>query len=230
MAETLTVSSVHVNLQECPVCHEDYVDPKILPCTHLLCQKCVLSWLETKGNQAGCPLCHRSILSYTEEGQGDFSASVDALPTDYAMKIKIESQKTLNALNVCNVCEGDSVAVSFCLQCDTKLCRSCSKVHHNLPCSSDHVVEELFSLTAEQLAAKRQFPCNAHQEKAVELYCSSHEELICFPCAASTHRKCAGVDEIAGSATTLRQEMEEQNKRLRQKEASLVAEVQYCGV
>ena len=223
MAEALPVIG---SPQECPVCHEDYTDPKILPCTHLVCQKCVLSWLKTKGNQAGCPLCRRSILSYTEEDQEDFSTSVDALPTDYATKIKIESQKTLSASDICDVCDRDLAASSFCLQCDTKLCRSCSKVHHNLPCSSDHVVEELSSLTAEQLAANRRFPCSTHHEKAAEGYCSSHEELICFLCAMSTHQKCAGVDEIAGSVMTQRKEMEDQNKRLRQKEASLLAEVQ----
>lgn len=219
---------VTVSPQECPVCHEDYTDPKILPCTHLVCQKCVLSWLKTAGNQAGCPLCRQPIMPSADEGKGDFSTFVDALPTDYATKIKIESQKTLSASDVCNICDG-SAALFFCLQCDTKLCSSCSKVHSKLPCASNHAVKELSSLTAEQLAADRRFPCNEHQEEAAELYCSLHEELICFLCTASTHQTCTGVKNFAASATTKRKELEDQNKRLRQEEASTRSQVQYCG-
>lgn len=235
---------VTVSPQECPICHKDYTDPKILPCTHLVCQKCVLSWLKTQGNQAGCPLCRQPILSSTEQGpfgnmdahgwikkeqgQSDFSTLVDALPTDYATKIMIESQKTLSASDVCNICDGSAV-LFFCLQCDTKLCSSCSKVHSKLPCASNHAVKELSSLTAEQLAADRRFPCNEHQEEAAELYCSLHEELICFLCTASTHQTCTGVKNFAASATTKRKELEDQNKRLRQEEASTRSQVQYCG-
>ena len=225
MAEAAAVT---VSPQECPVCHEDFTDPKILPCTHLVCQKCVLSWLKTQGNQAGCPLCRQPIMSSADEGQDDFSTLVGALPTDHATKIKIESQKTLNASDVCNICD-DSAASFFCLQCDTKLCGSCSKVHSKLPSSSDHVVKELSSLTAEQLAADRRFPCNNHQEKAAELYCPCHKELICFLCVTSTHQKCTGVEEVAVSATTQRKELEDQTKRLRLKEASIRVQVQYHG-
>ena len=212
--------------QECPVCHEDYTDPKILPCTHLVCQKCVLSWLKTQGKHAGCPLCRQPILYSTEQGQGDFYTLVDALPTDHATKIKIESQRTLSSSYICNVCDSDSAAAFFCLQCDIKLCGSCFKVHSKLPSSLNHVVKELRSLTAEQLAADRRFPCTNHQEEAAELYCTSHEELICFLCAASTHRKCTGVEEVGISAKTQRQELEDQNKRLRQREVFLKTRVQ----
>ena len=223
MAEAVAVTE---SPQECPLCHEDYTDPKILPCAHLVCQKCVLSWLKTHGKQAGCPLCRQPILFSTKKHQGDFPTLVDALPTDHATKIKIESQKILSASDMCNMCDNDSAAIFFCFQCDTKLCSSCSKFHSKLLCTSDHVVKELSSLTTEQLAADRRFPCNNHQEKAAELYCSCHKELICLLCATSTHKKCAGVEEIAVSATMQKKELEEQNQRLRQKEAALKAQVQ----
>ena len=222
MAEAVAVTE---SPQECPLCHEDYTDPKILPCAHLVCQKCVLSWLETQSNQAGCPLCRQPILSSTEQGQGDLPTLVDALPTDHTTKVKIESQKILSASDMCTICDNDSAATFFCFECDTKLCSSCSKVHSKLPSTSDHAVKELSSLTTKQLAADRRFPCNNHQQKAAELYCSCHEELICFLCATSTHRKCAGVEAVAVSATTQRKELEEQNQRLRQKEAALKAQV-----
>jgi len=224
MAEATAVTK---SPQECPVCHEDYTDPKILPCGHIVCQKCVLSWLKTHSEKAECPLalCSQPILSSAKKRQGDFSTLVDALPTDYVKKMKIENRKILSAREMCSICNNRSEATFFCFQCNTKLCSSCSKCHTNLSSTSDHVVKELSSLTTEQLAADRPFPCNNHQQKAAELYCSRHEELICLLCATSTHKKCTGVEAVAVSATTRRNELEKQNQRRRQKEAALKAQV-----
>lgn len=223
MAEATAVTKSPL---ECPVCHKDYTDPKILPCGHIVCQKCVLSWLQTHSEKAECPLCSQPILSSAKKRQGEFSTLVDALPTDHAKKMKTENQKILKDPEMCNVCNNRSEAKYFCFQCDTKLCSSCSNCHPNLSSTSDHVVKELNSLTTEQLAADRRFPCNNHQEKAAERYCSRHEELICLLCVTSTHNKCTGVEEVAVSATKMRKELEEQNQRLRQKEAALKAQVQ----
>ena len=213
------------NLDECPVCHEDFTDPKILPCGHLVCRKCVLSWLETAGNEGGCPLCRHPVLSPTQRGQDQYASAVDALPTDHAIKVTIESRKTLNSPDVCSACDSNVAAISFCLQCDIKLCTSCTKVHSNLRVTSDHVVKELDLLTSDWLASSQPFPCSNHQEKSADMYCSAHEALVCFECAASTHRKCGGVEDIAESATTRRNTVDDQKKRLKEKEASLTAQV-----
>ena len=43
-------------LKECPVCQEDFTDPKVLPCDHSFCQDC-LDQIK-KGNSIKCPVCN----------------------------------------------------------------------------------------------------------------------------------------------------------------------------
>ena len=213
------------NSDECPVCHEDFTDPKILPCGHLVCRKCVLSWLETAGDEGECPLCRHPVLSPRQRGQDQHVSAVDAFPTDHAITVTIESRKTLSSPDVCGACDSNAAAVWFCLQCDMKLCSSCTKVHGKLPSSSGHVVKELNLLTSDWLASSRPFSCSSHREKTVDLYCSGHDALVCFECAASTHQKCGGGEDIVEAATRKRNMIEDQKKRLKAKEASLTAQV-----
>nr|KAG5712431.1 hypothetical protein BaRGS_011405 [Batillaria attramentaria] len=53
------------NDMECPVCHEDFSQPKILPCAHLLCRDCLVTWLKSEG-EAECPLCRCAIVAATK--------------------------------------------------------------------------------------------------------------------------------------------------------------------
>nr|KAG5712427.1 hypothetical protein BaRGS_011401 [Batillaria attramentaria] len=50
---------------ECPVCHEEFSQPKILPCAHLLCRDCLVTWLKSEG-EAECPLCRCAIVAATK--------------------------------------------------------------------------------------------------------------------------------------------------------------------
>ena len=43
-------------LKECPVCQEEYTDPRVFPCDHSLCFKCFDRM--KKGNQIKCPECN----------------------------------------------------------------------------------------------------------------------------------------------------------------------------
>ncbi|KAK7099067.1 transcription intermediary factor 1-beta-like [Littorina saxatilis] len=225
MAEAKAVKSF-----SCPVCHEDLKEPKILPCTHLVCRQCLLSTLKKKrrSGKSGCPVCQSPLFKTDTLDQDDFDLFVDELPTDHVTGVKVECQKTLTGSSICTICDNSSEAESFCFECNTKLCRSCAKVHSKLPSTSNHTVEKLISLTAEQLAVKKWIPCCSHKEKSAKLYCSDHKELVCSSCATSNHRKCDGIEKITSAAESKRQEMGEQKKRLTDKEASLSAQIEDC--
>jgi hypothetical protein len=47
--------------QMCPVCQDDLKEPLLLPCKHLFCRPCILSWSETSGND-WCPQCHQRFF------------------------------------------------------------------------------------------------------------------------------------------------------------------------
>ncbi|KAL8621978.1 hypothetical protein ACOMHN_035506 [Nucella lapillus] len=207
---------------ECPVCHEGFNEPKLLPCTHLVCRKCVVSWLEKGGDQNGCPLCRAPIVPDSAKAQGDFASQVDALPTDFATAAVIESAKMLNSGHVCSC---DVEASLFCLQCAIKFCDVCVKAHANIPATRDHVTEKLSDLSAEQLALHHHVSCVNHQEKQAELYCSVHEQVVCFPCAFSTHNKCGEVEGMGEVAQTKREELRAKLKKLEQREAAITEKI-----
>ncbi|KAL8621980.1 hypothetical protein ACOMHN_035508 [Nucella lapillus] len=207
---------------ECPVCHEGFTEPKLLPCTHLVCRKCVVSWLEKGGDQNGCPLCRAPIVPDSAKAQGDFASQVDALPTDFATAAVIESAKMLNSGHVCSC---DAEASVFCLQCALKLCDVCAKTHAKIPATRDHVTEKLSDLSAEQLALHHHVPCVNHQEKQAELYCSNHEQVICVLCASSAHRKCSEVEGMGEVAQRKREELRAELKKLEQREAAITEKI-----
>ncbi|KAL8601403.1 hypothetical protein ACOMHN_042407 [Nucella lapillus] len=207
---------------ECPVCHEGFTQPKLLPCTHLVCRKCVVSWLEKGGDQNGCPLCRAPIVPDSAKAHGDFASQVDALPTDFATAAVIESAKMLNSGHVC-IC--DAEASVFCLQCAIKLCDACAKSHAKIPAIRDHVTKKLSDLSAEQLALHHHVPCVNHQEKQAELYCSNHEQVICVLCA-SAHRKCGEVEGMGEEvAQRKREELRAKLKKLEQREAAITEKI-----
>ena len=79
-----------------PVCHELFSDPKLLPCGHLLCRHCLISWLQSKA-QAHCPLCRCVIVDPEERTGGkNLEDIADGFPTDLAMAALVESQQLLS--------------------------------------------------------------------------------------------------------------------------------------
>ena len=66
------------DLTECPVCFDEYKDPKLLPCNHTLCLKCLESLQSKKqegqrGWYLKCPICNtkhevpeRGVTSFME--------------------------------------------------------------------------------------------------------------------------------------------------------------------
>jgi len=52
-----------VDIMECPICTEVYTDPRILPCGHMYCLKCIERWINDKqpGDKLACPLCRKEF-------------------------------------------------------------------------------------------------------------------------------------------------------------------------
>jgi len=47
------------DVTECSICTEVYTDPRVLPCGHVFCFKCIEAWSNEKRQQRhlACPLC-----------------------------------------------------------------------------------------------------------------------------------------------------------------------------
>nr|KAG5707953.1 hypothetical protein BaRGS_025091 [Batillaria attramentaria] len=181
-------ASIEPKERECAVCHEDFTDPKILPCAHLICRDCLVTWLKSD-NEDQCPLCRCAIVHPIERASKSCEDIADAFPTDLAMAALVESARILSKDHVCCVCV-NVVATSICLHCGDLLCQSCTNAHAKLSMSRHHKVESLLSLTPERLSASRPASCSAHTDRAPELFCPTHGVSVCLLCAMSDHQDC----------------------------------------
>lgn len=61
----------------CPVCRDVVIKPKMTPCEHVFCQKCLKLWLE---NSSSCPLCRHAVqLSEAKTPPRQFHAELSRL-------------------------------------------------------------------------------------------------------------------------------------------------------
>jgi hypothetical protein len=47
----------------CPLCNNEYKDPRVLPCTHTYCFNCIRDKL-IKNSRITCPKCHYQVSLY----------------------------------------------------------------------------------------------------------------------------------------------------------------------
>ena len=182
------------NHMECTVCHEHFTLPKLLPCGHLLCRHCLVSWLKSQP-EASCPLCRCTIVDSKKRKGRSLEDIADGFPTDLAMAALVEADRLLSKQHVCYVCV-DVAAVSMCLICQDMFCQSCSNVHKKQTATKHHNLEDLSSLTVEKLARNRHATCAVHDDEIYEVYCPTHGTSICLLCATTTHRQCPEVTKL----------------------------------
>ena len=185
---------VEPNEEECSVCHEQFTEPKLLPCGHLTCRHCLLSRLKSQA-EAKCPLCRCAIVEPEELESESLEDIADGFPTDHVMAALVESRQLLSKDHVCQACVTQAAA-SLCLNCGDLLCSSCVTIHARMSATRHHTVEALTSLTPEKIAANRPSPCAVHADKTCEYFCPTHGVSICHVCATSQHRSCPEVKEL----------------------------------
>ena len=185
---------VEPNEEECSVCHEQFTEPKLLPCGHLMCRHCLLSWLKSQA-EAKCPLCRCAIVEPAERESESLEDIADGFPTDHVMAALVESRQLLSKDHVCQACVTQAAA-SLCLNCGDLLCSSCVTIHGRMSATRHHTVEALTSLMPEKIAANRPSPCAVHADETCKLFCPTHGVSICNVCATSRHRSCPEVKDL----------------------------------
>ncbi|KAL8600832.1 hypothetical protein ACOMHN_056490 [Nucella lapillus] len=209
----------------CCVCHQNFIDPKILPCGHLLCRHCLLSWMQAN-KDAGCPLCRSHVVEGEGRGTKSLEDVADGLPTDLSMVRLVEAERLLNKQHQCCACE-EVVATCLCLDCRDMMCKSCAKMHKKFPMAKDHVTEDLCKLTPEKLAVDPRSPtCTYHTKEVCSLYCPAHDESMCHTCAMTRHRNCQEVEELEEKITDARAVLAELVARLNEGQSAISQGIQ----
>ena len=188
-----------INLQKleqevtCAICQEHYTEPKVLPCLHYYCKKCILKLALRIGKDKpfSCPEC-RSETKLPDGG-------VDELKSAFFIN---RFKSTFSALELaqgkvevkCEACASEETAVSFCRQCAVFICNICVEAHQRMKKMFEgHEVVSIQDLKEGRAKAditiKEPSPakCLVHQE-LLKVYCFDCDLLICRDCMAKDHR------------------------------------------
>lgn len=188
----------------CSICFEKFKVPRILPCSHIFCQICISSYIESscKSKEApvgfSCPLCREFVPA---------PAAFDK-PNKWAKCFRvcdiIEKFVKIRELNLCLPCqreEDEEVATDICITCEEPICGNCAKYHRrNLTSRSHHIVPmnsfEPSILIKSFISAETNSSCPEHPGKQIELHCMDHRKPCCSVCAGTVHRQCSNVESI----------------------------------
>ena len=175
----------------CPICHDFFQEPKILPCLHYYCKECVktLAQRVLENEPFSCPECRTEIVLP--------NGSPDNLPTAFFInRMKEVYDNFLKVLKKveakCEMCFR-GIASAFCRHCTYFICAECVKSHERMRVFAEHKVSTLDELNdggQENIVAKLIPPlmCKVHDEKA-KIYCYECNCLICRDCIVKDHKE-----------------------------------------
>ena len=176
----------------CAVCQEHYTEPKILPCLHYYCKKCVHALVLRTGSKQSfsCPECReKTILPEGGVDQLKTAFFVNRFKSNFSVLQRVHGKVEV----MCEECtESGDKAEAFCRQCAVFICRECTKQHKRMKSFSSHEVVSLKDLKqgrAREITIKEPptKKCDVHEEPLI-IFCSDCNSLICRDCTVKTHK------------------------------------------
>ena len=172
----------------CPLCHNVFEEPKILPCCHYYCKKCIKQLVNYAGPNRPfqCPECR--LATYVP--QNDPNKLTTAFFVNRLKELHKKMEKAHGKVEApCEQCSG--VSVAFCRQCAEFICEKCVESHQRMKVFTGHKVvtlEELKKGGAKQILVSRPPPpkCPIHDE-SMKIFCFDCNRLICRDCIVIDH-------------------------------------------
>lgn len=182
-----------IDLTSCSICFEKFKSPRILPCSHSFCHRCLCTYIVSSCDQKDfplgfpCPLCREFVPS---PGQPDeVKRWADKFPINDALIQLMEGQD----FNVCWACKReneDEEATDFCLTCKEPLCKMCLKFHRKNLTSMSHEICLVSEIGSRNFGQRNiSIRCEKH-EKQIVLFCHDHKAPCCTECLTVEHSKC----------------------------------------
>ena len=180
----------------CGLCTHLFCDPRMLPCLHSFCYKCILKHFELKENSiCFCPTCNQE---FTIPNGG-----INAIPKDlrgsYEANVAEYEAKITNQSGICcdrcvTSASSKNSAIKFCNDCCMFLCDQCSEDHRRCRVTYTHklvdVGEEKRDHNARSLLniiPRKIVNCQFHPDEELKFYCETCSALICRDCIVVTH-------------------------------------------
>ncbi len=120
----------------CPVCMDLFDDPRLLPCSHTFCCKCLRS---TRNNRSFmiCPLCRYHFIGQILPVNRIVSSLVEQFRQE-----KFNENRMVNINAKCYDCKSYQ-KLDICCHCDTLLCNKCYNRHEMDWKNRDHRTKNL---------------------------------------------------------------------------------------
>jgi len=163
-------------VKECSICKDELKDPRLLPCVHSFCLKCLKQYCRDKlpGDDAPCPECRREFRIPKVGVAGLTVRTHDKEPDSSAL---------------CEACSSEQrdrpiPATVCCVDCSQKLCEKCSQPHLRMK-GGPHDVKPLDEVPSKDQRGGHY--CDKHKEQ-VKIYCSDCQINVCSMCCLESHK------------------------------------------
>src|SRR6218665_3938758 len=218
------------NLVECCICTNNFNDPRLLPCSHTFCLKCLENLGEKSsklpGNSMACPLCSREFSIPTE----GFSGLQRNLFVDKLMKMS-RTVGPLSAGIQCDVCLEERIsdteiatphADTYCEDCEQNLCEECCKQHSRFRGTKLHKVIDVGEHSKRKLYSDKpiQSLCILHGRVTLKIFCFDCKTVLCAVCFIEAHQTHKGTEGNT-VAEDFRKQIKEMALELGQKESEV---------
>ena len=171
---------------KCAVCLDKFDDPKVLPCLHTYCRKCVedLVGKSQKKDAVVCPQC-RGEHTLPVGGAGKLLTSFTFTNLVKLLEVHKADSKRLTCQNGLD----DEPAVARCVECDVYLCNTCCQMHKKMVATKKHAIVSLEEIkaTGEKCFQTLHY-CPDHENEVLKLYCRTCSKTICGDCTYVDHR------------------------------------------
>lgn len=159
---------------KCGICLDRYENPKVLPCLHTFCERCLESYIPAESLTLSCPVCRQqSILP---------KQGVAALQTNFMISSLME---VLDHPSQCQRCQLHPSA-SKCSVCSGFFCDSCSRRHQTEPETRSHRLVTLSELALRE-DRRCSLACPKHRAQTLRFYCGDCETAVCVTCTDIEH-------------------------------------------
>ncbi|XP_077149705.1 E3 ubiquitin-protein ligase TRIM45 [Ranitomeya variabilis] len=186
----------------CPQCHDLFSDPRVLPCLHTLCMRCLRSLEPFSTLERGqkllaqqsvlCPVCDSEVTLPP-------GGIRDLLPDLLAQtEVLLERLRCGGDEISCDLC-GDGKGEKRCQDCSVTMCEFCFLAHRRQKRTCGHSVLPLRDLPPGSSLSPAP-ACALHPLEELRLFCASCALPSCRDCALVQHsgHDIRAVSEVAG--------------------------------
>ncbi|XP_052576033.1 transcription intermediary factor 1-alpha isoform X2 [Peromyscus californicus insignis] len=205
-------------LDTCAVCHQNIQSraPKLLPCLHSFCQRCLPApqrylmlsapapgSAETPppapapapapGSPAGGPSPFATQVGVIRCPVCSQECAERHIIDNFFVKdtTEVPSSTVEKSNQVCTSCEDNAEANGFCVECVEWLCKTCIRAHQRVKFTKDHTVRQKEEVSPEAVGVTSQRPvfCPFHKKEQLKLYCETCDKLTCRDCQLLEHKE-----------------------------------------